>query len=283
MIPLVVCTACAAFASFVKVPSRTWKGAFTAVYVGLVCGWLALAARGVLQFGSGRMWMGAEWTVALVIYALSGMAGSITAWLVYALYDLVRHNTKSVQGNSFIEGIYRALSRGFTLIELLIVVAIIGILAAIAIPNFLNAQTRAKVSRTESEFHALATGLEAYRVDNSGYPSQGTSGGTSVDRLNVLSTPVSYLKDPQLVDPFCTENTGDIFYKYSNFKEAPEALGDPYHLNWGLRGRAPDTVFSRTRDILTNGAINATALYDPTNGITSNGDILRTGSRGLAK
>jgi len=54
---------------------------------------------------------------------------------------------------------------GFTLIELLIVVAIIAILAAIAVPNFLEAQTRAKVARVKNDFRTLATAIEAYSVD----------------------------------------------------------------------------------------------------------------------
>lgn len=60
--------------------------------------------------------------------------------------------------------------RGFTLIELLIVVAIIAILAAIAVPNFLEAQTRSKVSRAQADMRTLATAIEAYRVDNNNYP-----------------------------------------------------------------------------------------------------------------
>ena len=59
---------------------------------------------------------------------------------------------------------------GFTLIELLIVVALIAILAAIAVPNFLEAQTRAKVSRAKSDMRSVAIALESYRVDNNNYP-----------------------------------------------------------------------------------------------------------------
>lgn len=60
--------------------------------------------------------------------------------------------------------------RGFTLIELMVVIAIIIILAAIAIPNYLTMTARAKKSRVASDFAALATALETYRTDWNQYP-----------------------------------------------------------------------------------------------------------------
>ena len=54
---------------------------------------------------------------------------------------------------------------GFTLIELLIVIAIIAILSAIAVPNFLEAQTRAKVSRVHADQRSIAVAVEMYMVD----------------------------------------------------------------------------------------------------------------------
>ena len=61
--------------------------------------------------------------------------------------------------------------RGFTLIELLIVVAIIAILAAILIPNFLRARAQAQVAATKGNLKNVATALESYFVDSASYPS----------------------------------------------------------------------------------------------------------------
>jgi len=58
----------------------------------------------------------------------------------------------------------------FTLIELLIVVAIIAILAAIAVPNFLEAQVRSKVSRVKADMRSIATAVESYAVDHNKPP-----------------------------------------------------------------------------------------------------------------
>jgi general secretion pathway protein G len=61
-------------------------------------------------------------------------------------------------------------SKGFTLIELMITLVVIGIIAAIAIPNLVSAIDRGKQKRTMADMRTIGTAVEAYAVDNSQYP-----------------------------------------------------------------------------------------------------------------
>ena len=106
---------------------------------------------------------------------------------------------------------------GFTLIELLVVVAIIAILAPIAVPNFLEAQMRAKVSRSLAVMRSIVTAMEAYRVDNNDvlvpdYPDVPMPG----DGMNwwgfvpaSLTTPVSYMTAVPIMT-FLAVNDSDV-------------------------------------------------------------------------
>ena len=104
------------------------------------------------------------------------------------------------------------MKKAFTLIELLIVVAIIAILAAIAVPNFLEAQVRSKVSRVKADIRSQATAIESYCVDNNCYPNCHSFGIASSNTLapdpvgtmilERLSTPIAYMSNALLKDVF---------------------------------------------------------------------------------
>lgn len=199
--------------------------------------------------------------------------------------------------------------KAFTLIELLIVIAIIAILAAIAIPNFLMAQVRSKVARTKNDLKTLATALEAYYVDNNAYPLMmlisyeggyadvwgvdpwvGPSGTNEmfISQKLSITTPIAYItKEPEdpfyIIPQYTGFHPGCKRYCYSSHNAY--AIGAPtsdfvtkgQHRaifgEWRLWGSGPDRD---RRDIYHRSPPTASAIvYDPTNGTISNGDILR--------
>ena len=196
--------------------------------------------------------------------------------------------------------------KAFTLIELLIVVAIIAILAAIAVPNFLEAQTRAKVSRVAADMRSAATALESYYVDWNKYPPDrnwsGPRGvapsGQFLSTLKYLSTPVAYVSSTTWPDPFIPNSTSTI--NSPNYKYFNTGWGLAVNGNWGdlvasaNPGRLPRAGWLLTSfgpdkkeqgsewiivglDFLESGVRGCDRLYDPTNGTVSSGDLAREG------
>lgn len=192
--------------------------------------------------------------------------------------------------------------RGFTLIELLIVIAIILILIAIALPNFLEAQIRARVTAAQGDMRSTATALEAYSVDWRGkYPWAAALDDLSVPIVPpeeafegylsaALTSPVAYMADLP-VDPF------------TNFAiegDADESVRAPFHYNeqesltrmnepalfpllsialfgqirsgvYYIFSHGPDADHDESLDHTEPGF--ETVRYSPTNGTKSSGDI----------
>jgi prepilin-type N-terminal cleavage/methylation domain-containing protein len=185
---------------------------------------------------------------------------------------------------------------GFTLIELLIVVAIIGILAGIAIVNFLEAQTRSKVSRAKADMKSVVTALEAYAVDHNSYPTYHYSnvsgaalefhiGGTvpgfgipdpAWDGRTPITTPVAYITSMPF-DPFRAHLRGAPRevqeYLYVNWPYAVQQVSImPMNLIFRYAQERYGAYRLHSRGPDGEGPDSGTP-YDPTNGTTSDGDI----------
>ena len=91
----------------------------------------------------------------------------------------------------------------FTLIELLIVVAILGIITAIAVPNYRDAMIKSRVARAKMDLRALGGALHTYRLDHNIFPRRDSDLLFFADYLLPdLTSPVAYLSSPRLRDPF---------------------------------------------------------------------------------
>ena len=178
---------------------------------------------------------------------------------------------------------------GFTLIELLIVVAIIAILALIAVPNFLEAQVRAKVSRVQNDLRNVATAIEAYCVDWNDYPERSDEGILAGYRGDLrglirLTTPVPFLTSiPR--DPFGSErgdfgsSGGTTQWGNLTYEMASTGCSPRSPLGWAVYSSGPDRIDDTDGIPQYPYEVLQTMIYDPTNGTISRGDILRFGPR----
>ncbi len=143
--------------------------------------------------------------------------------------------------------------RGFTLIELLIVVAIIGIIVAIAIPNLLNAIQRAKQKRTMADIRSIGTALEAYAVDYNRYPA--AAGTTSyVWPSGISAVPTTTIGSA----------VGALSPTYIRVMPMKDGWNSYFH--YGTNTSFLDYVLASTGK---DGAIDATPILGPTTNFTN--------------
>ena len=192
-------------------------------------------------------------------------------------------------------------SHAFTLIELLIVVAIIAILAAIAVPNFLAAQVRSKVTRAKADLRTLATAIEAYSSDHNRPPYDGEPDYAHYGWVNsyvMLTTPVAYMTTLP-VDPFQDDGMPETLraghmnylggfrrnhsFDYStqyweNTANNPDRAADWQRAfgnsAWKSTSAGPDLAFMNEGSFF-----GFREVYDATNGTISAGDIVRTAAK----
>lgn len=204
----------------------------------------------------------------------------------------------------------------FTLIELLIVVAIIAILAAIAVPNFLEAQTRSKVSRAKADMRSISTAIESYVVDYNREPKVLRAGAVNAGDFShwwgfvpsAITTPVAYMSsipvmpfnDASITNAWIAaggtegnqpytmiRNTyipafGPAWQPGEGPKNSPRL--EPYRdiyvdgVFHDLAQKSGYILYTSGPDGVDGTVLGAPALYDSTNGTKSYGDVHRFGS-----
>lgn len=191
--------------------------------------------------------------------------------------------------------------KSFTLIELLIVVAIIGILSAVAVPQLINARTKAKLAGVYGAMKTIQTAIAAYRLDHTHPPiDMGPDAQDGITYL-ALTTPVPYVTSIDVFrDPFKTHAEEDmgIYYAYgsayhiSRFDDIERInLFQQNNVSYFLFGWGPDrqpnwpwALLGETLSMLnepskTGPNRDGGIFYSITNGLISQGDIVSTDSR----
>ena len=102
---------------------------------------------------------------------------------------------------------------GFTLIEVLLVLAILGVIAALVVPNLLGSQETANINATKVKITSFQSAVEQYAIENNGRPPQ----GSQEEAAEALMNPQS--PDGRVVQPYIDETPKDawgepLFYRY---------------------------------------------------------------------
>jgi len=185
----------------------------------------------------------------------------------------------------------------FTLIELLIVVGIIGIITAIAVPTYRDATIRSRVAQAQMDLRNVAQALNTYRLDHNIFPRrQNELNFFAVFLLPDLTSPIAYLGNPSMKDPFGKveeyipprEDLGAEYvglvkdsYTYTPYVSFSRLQGRPEYMKEGfaLSSIGPDKQDSYIVDFPFPDAYRLPgdsvrdSVYDPSNGIISPGDI----------
>lgn len=182
--------------------------------------------------------------------------------------------------------------RGFTLMELLVVVAVIGVLASIAVPNFSNALIRSKTARVQSDQKALTTAMEMYRMDNQTVPPVESAFVPGYfERLRPLTTPVAYIASlptdpfqpmlsPYMVDEEEAHRYENRMYVYNrgDVENGVSQIDDDggFTFTWSIASTGPDSRLSYPYYYYPKGFVMPEWYeYHPSNGIMSGGNIFK--------
>lgn len=192
------------------------------------------------------------------------------------------------------------LKQGFSLTELLITVLVVSVLAAIAIPNFKNAQIRVEVVKTYANFRSISYSLFHYQVDYGDLPPFNPIPGRS---FFVLTSPIIYIADKELImdpfaakiingDGFIVDNPNPFIWYYpfrGNYlfgfteEEKKQLMSEPFSADvantrinnpgFALFSVGPSQRYNALPYLQQN-VFKLPSVYSPSNGIYSQGAII---------
>lgn len=205
-----------------------------------------------------------------------------------------------------LQSYHRSMARGFTLLELLTVMAILGILATIALPQFQRARTRALVTAAKQDISTLANAAQLFSMDTGYFPF--SIQYDSIDDLLVLTRGAVYISTTNYPDPFqkpivldeletqfsdfgtnqrgSKSKHGFVYVNYRDFltPALPKfngigiySIGPDRQDSWLSLYPLPDITQKSIRrsmlQVYGDNALQPVTIYNPTNGIISNGDF----------